>query len=188
MLRPEIGFPEHDFMKPIFDARRSVRIRAICPGKFLSDFSKFETFTAQELDDMMLFQVHRISKFRSFTFLYLGYARQFFSGKSQIVTSSMNFPGLSLVLVGSLPEKEKLMKINSVRTLHIEQAKRFDGVVESLFGLLLVMDMAKHFMILDEAMARELGGRPKEAEMMTYLFIKVADISDVARSFELTDR
>jgi hypothetical protein len=28
---------------------------AICTGKFLSDFSKFEMFNAQELDDMMLF-------------------------------------------------------------------------------------------------------------------------------------
>jgi hypothetical protein len=63
MLRPEIGSPEPDLTPPTFYARWSVCIRAICTGKFLSDFSKFEIFNAQELDDMTLFQVHRIGNF-----------------------------------------------------------------------------------------------------------------------------
>jgi hypothetical protein len=71
MLRPEIGSPEQDLMKPIFYARRSVRIRATRVRKFLSDFAKVKTFIAQELDDMMLSQVHRIGTFRLFTICIL---------------------------------------------------------------------------------------------------------------------
>jgi hypothetical protein len=63
MLRPETYSPELDLMKPIFYARQSVRIRAICTGEFFHDLSKFETFDAQELDEMTLFQVHQISTF-----------------------------------------------------------------------------------------------------------------------------
>jgi hypothetical protein len=63
MLRPEVGCPELDLMKSIFYGRWSVCIRDICTGKFLSDFSKFEIFNAQELDDMTLFQVHRLALF-----------------------------------------------------------------------------------------------------------------------------
>jgi hypothetical protein len=66
VLRPEIGSPEFDLMKPIFYARRSIRIRTICTEKFLSDLSKFKTFNAQELDDMTLFEVHRIGIFGLF--------------------------------------------------------------------------------------------------------------------------
>jgi hypothetical protein len=35
----------------------------VCTGKFLSDFSEFGTFNAQEHDDMTLFQVHQIGTF-----------------------------------------------------------------------------------------------------------------------------
>jgi hypothetical protein len=51
MLRSEIDSPEQDLMKSTFYARRSVCIRAICIGKFLSYFSKFEISNAQELND-----------------------------------------------------------------------------------------------------------------------------------------
>jgi hypothetical protein len=91
-LRSEIGSPELDLMKLIFYVQRSGRIRTICAGKFLSDFSQFETFNMQELHDKMPFHVHRIGAFRLFANLYLGGACQFFPGKSQIVTASMNFP------------------------------------------------------------------------------------------------
>jgi hypothetical protein len=98
MLRPEIGSPELDLMKPTQSVWRSVRIRAIYTEVFFSDFSKFDTFKAQELADMMLCQIHRIGVSIIYN-LYLGYARQSFPGESQIFTSSMNFPGLSLVRV-----------------------------------------------------------------------------------------
>jgi hypothetical protein len=91
MLRPEIGSPGLELMKPIFYALWSVRIRSIYTGKLLSDFSKFETFNAQELDDVILFQVHQIG-LSIICNLYLGWARQFFPGESPIVTASMNFP------------------------------------------------------------------------------------------------
>jgi hypothetical protein len=68
MLRPEIGSPELDLMKPIFHAR-NVRIPTTGTGQFLSDFSKFEAFNAQELDDTMVLQVHRIDTFDYLQFL-----------------------------------------------------------------------------------------------------------------------
>jgi hypothetical protein len=56
-------------------------------------------------------------------------------------------------------------------------------------GLVLATDMAKHIMILDEPKApRGHWARDREGHKMIHLLIKVADVSNAARSFELADR
>jgi hypothetical protein len=99
MLRPEIGSSKPDLMKPIFYIRRSVRIRAICTEKLLSDFSKFEIFDKQEFHNMTLLQLRRIDTFQLSAICTSGMPASFFSGKFKNVTLSMDFPWLSLVRV-----------------------------------------------------------------------------------------
>jgi hypothetical protein len=84
MLRPEIGSPELDLMKPTFYARRGARIQAICTWKFLRDFSKFETSNSQELYDMTLFQVSRIGTFRLFAICISAMPASFSQGNPKL--------------------------------------------------------------------------------------------------------
>jgi hypothetical protein len=82
--RSEVGSPELNLMKPIFYARRSVRIRFICTGKFLSDFSKFKTFNLQELDNMTLFQIYPIGIFRLFAICISAMPASFSQGNPKL--------------------------------------------------------------------------------------------------------
>jgi hypothetical protein len=50
----EIGSTELDLMKPIFNARRNVRIMAAHIGRISGDFAKFKTFEMQEGNDATL--------------------------------------------------------------------------------------------------------------------------------------
>jgi hypothetical protein len=67
MLHLEIGSPKLDLARPIFHARPHVRVLAICIQKLASDSLKFETFEVQELDNMVLLQLHPGETFQFFT-------------------------------------------------------------------------------------------------------------------------
>jgi hypothetical protein len=62
MLRLDMVSPELVLMMPLFYARPRVRILAIYNSNFGSDFSKFEAFEVQELDDMTLLQLHEMDR------------------------------------------------------------------------------------------------------------------------------